>query len=305
MIPGRRQKRRYALTLLDGLILLAVGAFVLYLAYRIRTEIHYRWDWSIIPQYLYRYDRSRQAWVPNLILQGFLTTLKISIWATLISILLGTAMGILRTTRAFFNRLVSRTYVELIRNVPPLVLIFIFYFFFSDQIFAVLKIDAIVRTSSPGVQALLSTLLAPPDQINSFLAALFTLVIYEGAYITEIVRAGIGSIDREQWDAAYALGLSRAQTMRHVILPQAFQRVLPPLAGQLISTIKDSAIVSVISIPELTFQGMELMSATYRTFEIWITITLLYFALTFTCALAIRRLELYLRRHGTSYQPIA
>jgi polar amino acid transport system permease protein len=84
--------------------------------------------------------------------------------------------------------------------------------------------------------------------------------------------------------------------MRHVILPQAFLRILPPLAGQFISTIKDSAIVSVISIPELTFQGMELMAATYLTFECWITITVLYLVLTLSLSLAVGRLEIYLRR---------
>jgi polar amino acid transport system permease protein len=84
--------------------------------------------------------------------------------------------------------------------------------------------------------------------------------------------------------------------MRHVILPQAAQRILPPLAGQFISTIKDSAIVSVISIQELTFRGMELMSSTYLTFETWITITGLYFVLTFGCALTVERLELRWRR---------
>jgi polar amino acid transport system permease protein len=84
--------------------------------------------------------------------------------------------------------------------------------------------------------------------------------------------------------------------MRYVILPQAIQRILPPLAGQFISTIKDSSIVAVISIQELTFQGMELMSATYFTFEIWITITVLYLILTLSCSLAVERLEIFMRR---------
>jgi polar amino acid transport system permease protein len=84
--------------------------------------------------------------------------------------------------------------------------------------------------------------------------------------------------------------------MRHIILPQATQRILPPLAGQFISTIKDSAIVSVISIQELTFQGMELMSATYLTFEVWITITVLYLLLTLTLSLAVGRLEVFMRK---------
>jgi len=122
------------------------------------------------------------------------------------------------------------------------------------------------------------------------------LALYEGAYITEIIRAGIQSIERGQWEASSALGFTSWQRMRHVIFPQATIRILPPLAGQVISTIKDSAIVSVISIQELTFQGMELMSATYLTFEVWITITLMYFLVTFTCSLAVRRLELTLQR---------
>jgi len=84
--------------------------------------------------------------------------------------------------------------------------------------------------------------------------------------------------------------------MRHIILPLTAQRILPPLAGQFISTIKDSAIVSVISIPELTFQGMELMSSTYLTFEVWITVTALYLVLTLSLSLIVERLEIFLRR---------
>jgi polar amino acid transport system permease protein len=132
--------------------------------------------------------------------------------------------------------------------------------------------------------------------LSAFLSALMTLALFEGAYITEIVRAGIQSIEKDQWDASYALGMSRWQTIRHIILPQAVQRILPPLAGQFISTIKDSAIVSVISIQELTFQGMELMSSTYLTFEVWITITFLYLIMALIISLAIERFEIFMRR---------
>jgi polar amino acid transport system permease protein len=128
-----------------------------------------------------------------------------------------------------------------------------------------------------------------------FLSALLTLALFEGAYITEIIRAGILSIEKGQWEAASALGMSPAERMRHIILPQAIPRMLPPLAGQFISTIKDSAIVSVISIQELTFQGMELMASTYLTFEIWITITGLYLLLTLSFSLAVSVLESRLR----------
>ena len=147
------------------------------------------------------------------------------------------------------------------------------------------------------MQAFISACCAPASQLPVFLSAVAMLALYEGAYITEIIRAGIQSIEKGQWEASSALGFSRLQQMRYVIFPQATVRILPPLAGQLISTIKDSAIVSVISIPELTFQGMELMSATYRTFEVWITITLMYFLLTFTCSLAVQRLERAMHRH--------
>ena len=142
----------------------------------------------------------------------------------------------------------------------------------------------------------LALLFAPPARLSGFLAGLATLVLYEAAYITEIVRAGIQSIEKGQWEAAHTLGLSRWQQLRCVILPQALRRILPALAGQLISTIKDSTIVSVISIPELTFRGLELMSATYLTFEVWITITALYFLLTFACSLGVKRLETAVQR---------
>jgi len=297
------RRSRYQPSLLDALILLAAIGLALYLIWWFRGGAHYTWHWQVMPQYFLRHDHSLDRWVPNLLLLGFITTIKLSIWATVLAIILGTIMGIVRTRPALLSRLLGRTYVDLVRNVPPLVLIFIFYFFISDQILGILRIDAVIRSSPQIIQSMVSALFAPPEQIGGFLAGLITLAIYEGAYITEIVRAGIESIEREQWDAAKALGFTHRQMMRHIILPQALARTLPPLAGQLVSTIKDSAIVSVISIQELTFQGMELMSATYLTFEIWITITALYFTLTFGCSLAVRRLEITLRRHGTSFHP--
>lgn len=297
------RRRRYQPTPLDALILLAAIGLVLYLTWWFRGGAHYTWHWQVMPQYFLRHDPSVDRWVPNLLLLGFITTIKISIWATVLAIFLGTIMGILHTRPTFLSRLIGRTYVELVRNIPPLVLIFIFYFFISEQIMSLVRIDDIIRSGPPMIISMVSALFTPPEHINAFLAGLITLAIYEGAYITEIVRAGIESIEREQWDAARALGFTRRQMMRHIILPQALARSLPPLAGQLVSTIKDSAIVSVISIQELTFQGLELMSATYLTFEIWITITALYFILTFGCSLAVRRLEITLRRHGTSFHP--
>jgi len=289
-------RKKTRITLLDGIIALALLAAGAYVAYRITAGLHYTWNWSAIPQYLIRYDHKSDSWLPNVLAYGLLTTIKLSIWATLLATIIGVLMGVCRISGSLFKRLIGRTYVELIRNLPPLVLIFIFYFFLGDQIMSVLGVTAFIESCSESTCRVLTFLFAPPSLFSHFMSALLTLALFEGAYITEIVRAGIQSIDKGQWEASYALGLTWRQQMHYIILPQATPRILPPLAGQLISTIKDSAIVSVISIQELTFQGLELMSATYLTFEVWITITGLYLMLTLSLSLAVERIEVYMRR---------
>ncbi len=291
-----RNRRNSRVALPDAALTLSFVCVAVYFAVHVSTSMEYRWNWSVIPQYLFRYDEQSGSWVPNLLMQGFFTTVRLGFWATILAVVFGLAAGLLATSKSLFKRMVGRTYVELIRNTPPLVLVFIFYYFVSDQIMTALEVDSFVRSLSDGSQRVLSFLFAPPARFSGFLSALVTLALYEGAYVAEIVRAGLQSVAKGQWEASYALGFSWFQQMRHVILPQAFRRILPPLAGQLVSTIKDSAIVSVISIQELTFQGMELMAATYLTFEIWITITALYFVLTFACSLAAGKLETYLRK---------
>jgi polar amino acid transport system permease protein len=283
-----------------GTLDLVIGAAIIlagmYLVYKISVGLSYQWNWGAIPQYFFRYDPDKGRWVANVLMEGFLTTIRLSVWTTFFATLIGIVMGMLRVSRSLFKRLVSGTYVELNRNLPPLVLIFIFYFFVSGQILPALGVEAFIRTADEKTQALMTFLFARPSLFTAFISALITLSIFEGAYITEIVRAGIQSIEKGQWEAADSLGLSKWQRMRLIILPQAIQRILPPLAGQFISTIKDSAIVSVISIQELTFQGMELMSTTYFTFEIWITITAMYLILTLSCSLGVAKLEGYLRK---------
>ena len=279
---------------------IALASFVLlvtaYIAYRVTVGLHYKWEWGAIPQYLIRYDVDRKGWVPSLLMQGLFTTIRLSIWGTILATIIGTLIGFCRISQKLFNRLIGRTYVELMRNIPPLILVFVFYFFFSDQIMTFLGVDQFIDSRSETTRELLSFFFAQPSRFSAFLSALVTLAIFEAAYIAEIVRAGIESIEKGQWEASHALGLSWWQQMRYIILPQATQRILPPLAGQFISTVKDSAIVSVISIQELTFQGMELMSATYLTFEVWITITGLYLMLTLTLSLAVGRLEVFMRK---------
>lgn len=290
------KKRKTKLTVLDLLISLLIVAGIVYLGYRTKVGLNYRWNWQVIPQYILRYDQETDRWVTNLLLHGLFTTVRLSIWGTMLAIIFGAAFGLCRVSKSLFHRLLGRSYVEFVRNMPPLVLIFIFYYFVSGQIMPVLGLEDFILSRSVETRRICEILLAPPAHFSAFLSAVVTLAAFEGAYIAEIIRAGIQSIERGQWEASYALGLSKWHEMRYVILPQAIQRILPPLAGQFISLIKDSSIVSVISIQELTFQGAELMAATYLTFEIWITISLMYLAMTLTCSLAVRRLELRMAR---------
>lgn len=281
---------------LDAVLLILLLFAVGFITYRIIFHLNYTWNWAVLPQFLFRYDPEQHRWVANYLVQGLLTTLRLSLWSTLLALILGLFGALARTSKSLYLQLVARTSIELLRNLPPLVIIFLFYFFLADQLIPLLNLDSLASAASPIRQRLIAMLFAPPEQLSAFFSALATLAIFESAYMAEIFRAGIESIGRSQWDGASALGLTHGQSLRHVILPQAIHRVLPPLAGQLISLIKDSAIVSVISIQELTYQGTQLMASTYLTIEVWLTVGALYFLLTFPCSLAVDRLDLRLNR---------
>ena len=284
-------KRKIRITRLDVVVAALILLLAAYIAYRLTMKLNYKWNWSIIPQYLFFFDETEGRWKANVLMQGLFTTIRLTVWSTLLAIVFGFITGIMRTTPRLFNRLVGRSYVELIRNVPPLVLIFIFYFFVSDQVIPLLGVEEFVRSSSPETQKVLGFFFSPPALFTAFLSGMFTVAVFQGAYITEIVRAGIQSITRGQWEASYALGLSWRQQMTYIILPQALKRVLPPLANEFINTLKYSAIVSVISIQELTFQAMQVMAATYVTIEIWLTVTVIYLVLCMTLSLGVQWLE--------------
>lgn len=265
--------------LLDGVIILILVLAVFFGYLRIKNGFSYNWNWGAIPQFFFKRDNTGYL-QPNLLMLGFFTTIKLSLWSSLAAVVIGTLMGILRTRKNLFSRLAGRTYIEIARNTPPLVLIFIFYFFIGNNITAALGIDEWARNLSGSGKVLLSFLFSKPERFSEFLSALFTLAVYEGAYVAEIIRGGLESIEKGQFEASDALGMSSIDKYWFVILPQVFRKILPSLTGQAISTIKDSSIVSIISIQELTFQGMELMASTYLVFEIWITITAMYFILT-------------------------
>jgi len=191
------------------------------------------------------------AWRPGPLSTGLWVTIWISFSSGCIGLVLGLVTGLCRISRNPALRGLSTTYVELIRGTPLLVQIFIFYFFIGT----VLNLDRMVA----GVGA---------------------LAIFAGAYVAEIIRAGIQSIPRGQMEAARSLGMTMSQAMTHIILPQAVKRTLPPLAGQFISLVKDSSLVSVISITDLTKSGREVITTTFATFEVWFTVAALYLVVT-------------------------
>lgn len=275
--------------LLDTVLVLLIIGAAIFLVGRVRTGMHYTWHWRSFTQYFFK--RENGSLKPNIIIQGFLTTVRLSFWVSLLALLIGTAGGIMGAGKSLFPRLFARTYVEFIRNTPPLVLIFIFYFFIGSQILSLLRIDDWIREAPVWAKTVITYLFTRPEQLGEFLSAVITLALYEGAYVTELVRGGLMNIPKGQHEATYVLGVSVFDSYLFVILPQVFRNILPSLTGQVISAIKDSSIVSIISIQELTFQGMELMASTYLIFEVWITITALYFVLTFSLSHLAFRLE--------------
>ncbi|SME94699.1 amino acid ABC transporter permease [Desulfovibrio gilichinskyi] len=285
------------ITSLDILLLAVIIGVLSTLSYHIVTQLNYHWDWSVIPNYIIRYDHTTDTWKAGQLTQGLLVTLRLSVWSIIFALIIGTVMGILRVSPRPLYRMISSSYVGLIRNIPPLVLIFIFYYFLGDQLMNATGITDLSYSLDDKSFPFLTFLLGPVEQLPAFLSGVITMSLFEGAYITEIVRSGIESIPVEQWEASKAQGLNRRKQLIYIILPQAFAQSLPTLAGQFISTIKDSSIVSIISIQELTFAGQELMSATYRTFEIWSVVIVLYFLLTFPCSIAVRALEKKMNRY--------
>jgi polar amino acid transport system permease protein len=285
----RRRKRR--VHPLDVVILAAVAGAVAYVAFRVDSVLVYRWDWVAIPGYLFRHDERSGELVPNLLMIGLFTTLRIAFWGMLLASVLGLALGIARTSKRLLPRLVGWAYVGFIRNIPPVPFLFLFYFFISSQILPVFHIEAFLDgLSERGTQGV-EWLFGPADLLVNFLSGVISLSMMMAAYIAEIVRAGIQSIPRGQYEAGYSIGLGRLQTLRYVVLPQAIQRVIPPLAGQFITLIKDSSLVALISIQELSFMAMEIAISEQRFFEVWIFTGFMYFVVCYGLALCFNRLE--------------
>lgn len=282
MYPDPERKRKFGW--IDLILIAAAIGFAAFLWYRVSDVLVYKWNWSFLPRALFRPDPETGGWEPNLLIEGLLTTIRLSIWAMLIASVLGLGLGIMASRSRLLPRLTSGAYVGLIRNIPPLVFIFVFYFFVSSQIIPLLGIDSWARHLDGNTAWIVSVLAGPPKLLENFIAGVLSLAMFEAAYIAVIVRAGIEAVPETQIEAARSLGLKPGLTFRLVTFPQALRQVTPPLANQFIMLVKDSSIVSLISVQELTFVGTEVAVSTQRRFETYIVVAAFYFILCFALA---------------------
>ena len=221
---------------------------------------------------------------PGILLEGLWITIKVSLLTIIAGIILGLGAGLCRVSRDPLLRWGAITYIEIIRGSPLLVQIFIWYFVVGYLVDGLLKSVVI-----PALPPLWDQSFSP--EISSIWYGVMALAVFTGAYVAEIVRAGIQSVSRGQMEAARSLGMTHAQAMRKIILPQAFRRILPPLAGQFISLIKDSSLLGVMAVRELTKATREAVTSSLQSLELWFTCALLYLALTFLLSLFVQYLE--------------
>ena len=223
-------------------------------------KLGYNWQWYQIPQYIFTHDES--GYYAGPLWEGLMVTLRISGVSLVLAFLIGLTTALFRLSHSFVAQIIARFYLEAIRNTPLLIQLFFIYF-----------------------------VLGPVLGINRMTSAILALSLFEGAYASEIFRAGIVSIRRGQWEAAYSLGLSTFDTYYWIILPQAIRRILPPLTSQAISLIKDSALVSTIAIYDLTMQAQAVIAETFLTFELWFTVAAMYLVVTVTLSIIVNYME--------------
>ncbi len=212
---------------------------------------------------------SYTSWKPGPLMNGLFTTLKISAVALVIAFILASFLAFMRISNYQFLKDIATFYIAVIRGTPLLVQIFIFYF-----------------------------IIATIFSIERFYAGAISLGLFYGAYIAEVLRGAIQSIDKGQTEAAKSLGMNYVQTMGSIIMPQAFKRALPTLVGEMIALVKDSSLVSVISITDLTKVGREIVANTFSPFETWLVVAAIYFAITFSLSIIGRKLENRMKQQG-------
>ena len=213
-----------------------------------------------------------KTWKAGILMQGLWLTLKVSIVAIIIGILIGLLGGLARVSENPALKWSSIIYIELIRGLPLLVQIFLWYF----------VLGTLINTMAAKFGL---------PQVPPLWFGITALACFTGAYVAEIVRTGIQSIHRGQTEAALSLGMNYYQSMVYVILPQARRKILPPLAGQFISLIKDSSLLGIISIRELTKVTGEVATTSLQPFELWFICALLYLVLTFSLSILFQYVE--------------
>lgn len=199
-----------------------------------------------------------------LLLQGALVTLEITALAVGLGLVFGLVAALAQLSKLAPLRLIAKVYVDFIRGTPLLVQIFIIYF----------ALPVVIG-----------------HRIDPFFAAVAACSINSGAYVAEIFRAGIQSIDIGQMRAGLSLGMNWTMTMRYIILPQAFKRIIPPLGNEFIAMLKDSSLVSVIGFEELTRSGQLIIAETYGSLEIWSAVAIIYLVMTLTITRIVSVLE--------------
>ena len=217
--------------------------------------------------------------------QGVWTTIYVSVISYVFAVLVGLLLALMRVYRSRLTQEISSLFVEVIRGVPMLVLLY-----FISFVGAPALVDLINWLGTPlinaGVMAELSI-----RQVDFTVRAILALSIGYGAFISEIFRAGIESIEKEQREAAQVAGATYRQTMRYILLPQAVRNILPALGNELIAILKDSALVSVLGVQDITQLGKVYSASTFRFFETYSIVALLYLMMTLGLAMLVRWLE--------------
>ena len=199
-----------------------------------------------------------------LLITGAGITIQITAISVGLGLIIGMFVGIARISNVKLLRWLAAIYIDFLRGTPLLVQIFLIYF----------ALPVILE-----------------QRVDPFIAAITACGINSGAYIAEIFRAGIQAIDEGQMEAGRSLGMTWVQTMRYVIVPQAFKNIVPPLGNEFIALLKDSSLVSVIGFEELTRRGQLIIARTYGSLEIWISVALIYLVMTLTISRLVAYLE--------------
>ncbi len=279
-------KSRLQLKPLDWGILIVFGLLVWWLYERSHIGLTYHWHWHQAWSLVWPWHENGLSYYA----QGVLATLRVALLAIFLGGLLGFILGWMKFSQVVALRFIATAYVGLMRNIPPLVFLFIFYFFISAQLFPWLGIEQVLsQVKHPPTWIL--WLLGPASLWENLLAGVLALGLLAAAYVAEIVRAGLASVPRSQWEGAAALGLNAWQTYLLIIFPQAFKVILPPLANEFVSLIKESSLISLISIQELTFVGSELAQSTGFVFEIWLMVAATYWLICYPLGKGFHTLE--------------